>query len=119
MDRHLVDLPPVADVNTRTIPKLDESTADYIHTDLTSMPISILESHDLSNMTMEYKRECGRDNVLKSLTHVLNGGEGGGFVDFDCIECEHSLQLMDGANIVKARTKWMLKFADSFRNLGQ
>ncbi|KAL6975773.1 Thiolester hydrolase [Sarracenia purpurea var. burkii] len=99
MDRHLVDLPPVVDVNTRTIPKLDESIADYIRTDLTprwsdldanqhvnsakyidlileSMPISILESHELSNMTLEYKRECGRDNVLKSLTHVLNGGEG-------------------------------------------
>ncbi|KAL6984803.1 Thiolester hydrolase [Sarracenia purpurea var. burkii] len=142
MGCRLVDLPPAVDEDNIKIPKLDESIADYIRSDLIprwsdldqnqhvnnakyidlileSVPISILASHELSNITVEYKRECGRDNVLKSLTHVLNGGEGGGLVNFDCIVCEHLLQIVGGADIVKARSKWKLKFVDSFGNLGQ
>ncbi|GAB2299762.1 hypothetical protein Dimus_033816, partial [Dionaea muscipula] len=29
-----------------------------------SVPSSIMETHELSGMTLEYRRECGRDNVV-------------------------------------------------------
>ncbi|KAK6151786.1 hypothetical protein DH2020_014421 [Rehmannia glutinosa] len=100
--------------------KLDDNTADYIHTGLTprwsdldvnqhvnnvkyvgwileSAPLPILETHELAGMTLEYRRECMRDSVLQSLTSVVNKGVGdlatNGFV-----ECQH---LLDWRVVVK------------------
>ncbi|GFY96305.1 fatty acyl-ACP thioesterases B [Actinidia rufa] len=74
---YFVDSPPVVDEDGRKLSKLEESTADYIRTGLTprwndldinqhvnnvkyigwileSAPLPILESHELSGLTLEY-----------------------------------------------------------------
>ncbi|KAF7152762.1 hypothetical protein RHSIM_Rhsim01G0090800 [Rhododendron simsii] len=138
---YFVDSPPLVDEESRKSPKLDESTADYIRTGLTprwgdldvnqhvnnvkyigwileSAPLPILESHELSCITLEYRRECRRGSVVQSLTAV-SGGSVGGLVDSGHVECQHLLRLEDGGDIVKARTEWRPKFADSFGSLVQ
>ncbi|AQK80344.1 Palmitoyl-acyl carrier protein thioesterase chloroplastic [Zea mays] len=81
----------------------------YIGWILESAPIAILEKHELASMTLDYRKECGRDSVLQSLTTVA-----GECVDGDTdstIQCDHLLQLETGADIVKAHTEWRPKRA--------
>ncbi|PSS01852.1 Palmitoyl-acyl carrier protein like [Actinidia chinensis var. chinensis] len=138
---YFVDSPPLVDEDGRKLSKLEESTADYIRTGLTprwndldinqhvnnvkyigwileSAPLPILESHELSSLTLEYRRECKRDSVVQSLTAVSGGG-GGGLVDSGYVECQHLLRLEGGVEIVKARTKWKPKYANTMGSLSQ
>ncbi|XP_059638070.1 palmitoyl-acyl carrier protein thioesterase, chloroplastic-like [Cornus florida] len=138
---YFVDSPPVVEEDNRKLSKLDDRTADHIRTGLTpkwsdldvnqhvnnvkyigwileSVPLSILESHELSGMTLEYRKECGRNSVLQSLTAIpstvvsdmLNPGYA---------ECHHLLRLEGGGEIVKARTEWRPKFANSLGSIAQ
>lgn len=68
----------------------------------------ILESHELSSMTLEYRRECGRDSVLQSLTAV-SGAEIGHLASTGNVECQHLLRLEGGSEIVRGRTGWRPK----------
>ncbi|RRT75866.1 hypothetical protein B296_00005077, partial [Ensete ventricosum] len=87
-----------------------------------SAPISILESHEIAGMTLEYRKECGKDSVLQSLTAVdddgggdgsnLEGSPGAG------IECRHLLRLECGAEIVRGRTQWRPKRAQGLQTEG-
>lgn len=69
-------------------------------------------------MTLEYRRECGRNSVLQSLTDVSGADVGniggGGFV-----ECKHLLRLDDGAEIVRGRTEWKPKPVNNFDALNR
>ncbi|GKV06516.1 hypothetical protein SLEP1_g18403 [Rubroshorea leprosula] len=69
-------------------------------------------------MTLEYRRECGRDSVLQSLTAVSHK-DIGNMGKFGNIECQHLLQLEDGAEIVRGRTEWRPKYAKNFGNIDQ
>ncbi|KAG6735850.1 palmitoyl-acyl carrier protein thioesterase [Populus alba x Populus x berolinensis] len=132
---------PVVNEDSTKLPKLDDKTADYIRKGLTprwndldvnqhvnnvkyigwileSAPPPILESHELAAITLEYRRECGRDSVLQSLTAVSGAGIGnlgspGG------LECQHLLRHEDGAEIVRGRTEWRPKHANNFGMMGQ
>lgn len=87
---------------------------------LQSAPPSILESHELFSMTLEYRKECGKDSVLKSLTSVSGDATGGGsFLDTSEVECEHMLRLESGSEIVRGRTEWRPKHANNIGNMGQ
>ncbi|XP_057545596.1 palmitoyl-acyl carrier protein thioesterase, chloroplastic-like [Amaranthus tricolor] len=135
---YFVDTPSVFDEDERKLPKLDDNTAEHIRTNLTprwndldvnqhvnnvkyigwileSAPQSLLESHELSSMTLEYRRECGRDNVLQSLTAVT-GTNVGGLQDYWNVECLHLLRNEEGAEVVRGRTEWRPKHA---KNLGE
>ncbi|KAB5514246.1 hypothetical protein DKX38_028152 [Salix brachista] len=83
-----------------------------------SAPPPILESHELAAITLEYRRECGRDSVLQSLT-ALAGTGFGNLGDPGEVECQHLLRLEDGAEIVRGRTEWRPKFANNFGVMGQ
>ncbi|KAJ6827794.1 palmitoyl-acyl carrier protein thioesterase, chloroplastic-like [Iris pallida] len=127
---YFMDRVPIIDEDNRKLPKLDDDTADHVRSGLTpkwsdldvnqhvnnvkylgwileSAPISMLESHELASFTLEYRRECGRDGVLQSLTAV----------SADCsagpaelpIECQHLLRLEGGSELVKGRTEWRPK----------
>ena len=85
---------------------------------LQSAPQPILESHELCAMTMEYRRECGKDGVLESLTDV-SGADIGNLADGGFIECKHLLRLEDGAEIVRGRTEWRPKRVNNFGALNQ
>ncbi|CAN0900819.1 Palmitoyl-acyl carrier protein thioesterase, chloroplastic [Linum grandiflorum] len=126
---------PVLPEDSRKLLKLDDDTADHIRTGLTprwndldvnqhvnnvkyinwileSAPPEILESHELYSMTLEYRRECGKDSVLQSLTSV--SGTGIGTIGSPGkIECQHLLRLEEGGEIVRARTEWRPKYSNS------
>jgi fatty acyl-ACP thioesterase B len=76
-----------------------------------------MESHELAAITLEYRRECGRDSVLQSLTAVSDTGIGNlgnpGEVEF-----QHLLRFEEGAEIVRGRTEWRPKHADNFGIMG-
>uniref|UniRef100_A0A0D3F865 Acyl-[acyl-carrier-protein] hydrolase n=1 Tax=Oryza barthii TaxID=65489 RepID=A0A0D3F865_9ORYZ len=75
-----------------------------------SAPISVLEKHELASMTLDYRKECGRDSVLQSLTTVSGECTSiGADKQASAIQCDHLLQLESGADIVKAHTEWRPK----------
>ncbi|CAN1215121.1 Palmitoyl-acyl carrier protein thioesterase, chloroplastic [Linum perenne] len=104
---------PVVPEDSRKLIKLEDNTADHIRKGLTSAPVEILESHELSSMTLEYRRECGKDSVLQSLTAVSGTGIGSIGSAGD-IECQHLLRLEEGAEIVRGRTEWKPKYCSNF-----
>ncbi|GAB2210503.1 hypothetical protein Droror1_Dr00015770 [Drosera rotundifolia] len=133
---YFVDKPPVVAEDERKLTKLDDNTAEHIRRGLTarwsdldvnrhvnnvkyigwileSAPSAIMETHELAGMTMEYRRECGRDDVLQSLTTVT-GATIGGLLDSGNVECQHLLRLEDGSEVVRARTQWRPKHLKSF-----
>ncbi|XP_077211942.1 palmitoyl-acyl carrier protein thioesterase, chloroplastic-like [Tasmannia lanceolata] len=140
IEPYFIEHAAILEEDSRKLPKLDDSNADYICRGLTprwsdldvnqhvnnvkyigwilqSAPISILESHELAGMTLEYRRECGRDCMLQSLAAVSvdcegNSPEGG-------VECAHLLRLEGGAEIVRGRTEWRPKRTHNFRSMGQ
>lgn len=141
IETYFVDTPPVVDEDSRKLPKLTGSNADYIRNGLTprwsdldvnqhvnnvkyvgwileSAPQPVVENHELASMTLEYRRECMRDSVLDSLTSVL-GNEIGDLANYGKVECQHLLRLHDGAEIVKGRTEWRPKRARRIGNFGQ
>uniref|UniRef100_A0A6N2N2P8 Acyl-ACP thioesterase-like C-terminal domain-containing protein n=1 Tax=Salix viminalis TaxID=40686 RepID=A0A6N2N2P8_SALVM len=90
----------------------------YISWILDSAPPPILESHELAGITLEYRRECGRDSKLQSLTAVSDTGIGN-LGNPGEAECQHLLRLEDGAEIVRGRTEWRPKYANNFGIMGQ
>uniref|UniRef100_K9JGV9 Acyl-[acyl-carrier-protein] hydrolase n=1 Tax=Cuphea lanceolata TaxID=3930 RepID=K9JGV9_CUPLA len=128
IEPHFIDCAPVIEDDDRKLRKLDEKTADSIRKGLTpkwndldvnqhvnnvkyigwileSTPQEVLESQELSSLTLEYRRECGRESVLESLTAVDPSGKGFGS------QFQHLLRLEDGGEIVKGRTEWRPKTA--------
>uniref|UniRef100_Q9FQY0 Acyl-[acyl-carrier-protein] hydrolase n=1 Tax=Iris germanica TaxID=34205 RepID=Q9FQY0_IRIGE len=135
IEPYFMERAPVIDDDNRKLPKLDDDTADHVRNGLTprwsdldvnqhvknvkyigwileSAPISILESHELASMTLEYRRECGRDSVLQSLTSVSNNCTDGS--EELPIECQHLLRNEGGSEIVKGRTEWRPKKCGPF-----
>uniref|UniRef100_A0A7N0T7F6 Acyl-[acyl-carrier-protein] hydrolase n=1 Tax=Kalanchoe fedtschenkoi TaxID=63787 RepID=A0A7N0T7F6_KALFE len=135
IEPYFMNADPLVDDDSTKLPKLAVDAADYVREGLTpkwsdldvnqhvnnvkyiswileSAPVPILESHELCSMTLEYRRECGRDSVLQTLASVSSPKCG----EF---ECQHLLQLESGAEIVRGRTKWRPKLATSPQHAGQ
>lgn len=72
--------------------------------------MSLLESHELVALTVEYRRECLRDSVVQSLTSVLSN-DVGNLANAGSVECQHLLRLENGGEILKGRTEWRPKYA--------
>ncbi|KAI3771560.1 hypothetical protein L6452_02725 [Arctium lappa] len=144
IEHYFVDAPPVVDDDSRKLPKLEETTADYVRDGLTprwsdldvnqhvnnvkyigwileSAPQEVVEKYELASLTLEYRRECRKDSVLKSLTSVL-GSNGGGIADSNSnhVDCQHVLLFESGGEgeIVKGRTAWRPKYKDGIRSIG-
>ncbi|VVA90513.1 unnamed protein product [Arabis nemorensis] len=131
IEPYFVNSAPVLDEDSRKLTKLDDKTADYVRSGLTprwsdldvnqhvnnvkyigwileSAPVGIMERQKLKSMTLEYRRECGRDSVLQSLTAV-SGCDIGNLGTAGEVECQHLLRLQDGAEVVRGRTEWSSK----------
>ncbi|KAM1155346.1 hypothetical protein ACFX13_026847 [Malus domestica] len=140
IESFFMNSPPVVEEDGRKLPKLDDKTADVVLSGLTprwsdldvnqhvnnvkyigwileGAPLPILESHELSSLTLEYRRECGRDSVLQSLTAV-SGADIGNLGSNGTVECQHMLRLEDGAEIVRGRTEWRPKYANNLGIVG-
>ncbi|KAL0697456.1 hypothetical protein Bca4012_053578 [Brassica carinata] len=131
IEPYFVNSDPILAEDSRKLTKLDDKTADYVRSGLTprwsdldvnqhvnnvkyigwileSAPVEMMEKHKLKSMTLEYRRECGRDSVLQSLTAV-SGCDVGSLGAAGEVECQHLLRLQDGAEVVKGRTVWSSK----------
>ncbi|KAE8677157.1 Palmitoyl-acyl carrier protein thioesterase [Hibiscus syriacus] len=141
IEPYFMNSDPVVAEDSRKLMKLDDSSAELVRKGLTprrsdldvnqhvnnvkyigwileSGPLPMLESHELSSMTLEYRRECGRDSVLQSLTAVSDHGDGNS-VSLGEIECQHLLRLEDGPEVVRGRTQWRPKKSESSGNEGR
>lgn len=128
MTPFMKDATPIVEDDTNNLPKLDKDTSDsvvtglkprwsdldinqhvnntkYIGWVLESAPPAILENHDILRVTLEYRRECHRDDVLQSLTAIGSGFDCD-FADLGNVECYHLLRLEGGAVVMKAKTEW-------------
>lgn len=140
IEPYFMDSAPIVDEDMRKLPKLDDRTADFVRSGLSprwndldvnqhvnnvkyigwileGAPVSILESHELSGMALEYRRECGRDSVLQSLAAVsadTNGDSPPGK-----LECQHLLRLDGGLEVLRGRTEWRPKYAKTLGNVDQ
>jgi hypothetical protein len=105
-----------------------------------TIPDEILESHKLSTIILEYRRECGNSDIVQSLCQPDEGGiledglkqnngtslngfslaskilEGGGLLGFEKVPLRytHLLQTKgerENAEIVRGRTTWKRKMS--------
>lgn len=67
-------------------------------------------------MTLEYRRECGRDSVLQSLSAV--SADIGHLASTGNVECQHLLRLEGGSEIVRGRTGWRPKKPNNLGIMG-
>ncbi|KAM7271158.1 hypothetical protein ACFE04_030372 [Oxalis oulophora] len=96
----------------------------YIGWVLESMPQEIIDTHELQSITIDYRRECQRNDIIDSLTSIepidetevvsgLQGTNGSAAVSEnkeDCLKYLHLIRLSsDGSEINRARTEWRRK----------
>jgi len=67
-------------------------------------------SHKLSVVTLEFRKECGKDCTLQSLTAINRDGTSNHSTEDEGIEFDHLLRLENGPDILRARTIWIPKF---------
>uniref|UniRef100_A0A6I9REU9 Acyl-[acyl-carrier-protein] hydrolase n=1 Tax=Elaeis guineensis var. tenera TaxID=51953 RepID=A0A6I9REU9_ELAGV len=127
----------VLDYDGRKLPKFDDDSAVHVRRGLTprwsdfdvnqhvnnvkyvgwileSVPVWMLESCEVATMTLEYRRECGMNSVVQSLTATATDNAVG-----SPIVCQHLLRLEDGSEIVRSQTEWRPKQqASDLGNMG-
>ncbi|XP_021720083.1 oleoyl-acyl carrier protein thioesterase 1, chloroplastic-like [Chenopodium quinoa] len=95
----------------------------YIGWTLESTPEELVDTHELRSITLDYRRECQRNDVVDSLTSVepiklnesiLQNGANGSPTstrdENDSVQFLHLLRLSaDGSEINRGRTEWRRK----------
>ncbi|KAK2992446.1 hypothetical protein RJ640_025408 [Escallonia rubra] len=95
----------------------------YIGWVLESMPQEIIDTHEMQTITLDYRRECQRDDIVDSLTSPeevedtalleLNGTNGSAARVKDGEDVSQFLHLLrlsgDGLEINRGRTEWRKK----------
>ncbi|KAF4372438.1 hypothetical protein F8388_027111 [Cannabis sativa] len=73
----------------------------YINWILQSAPESILETQKLCSLKLEFRKECGKNSLLHSLSAISKKSDQG-------FELEHTLRLQNGLTILRGRTNnWL------------
>ncbi|XP_030488468.2 palmitoyl-acyl carrier protein thioesterase, chloroplastic [Cannabis sativa] len=72
----------------------------YINWILQSAPESILETQKLCSLKLEFRKECGKNSLLHSLSAISKKSDQG-------FELEHTLRLQNGLTILRGRTVWI------------
>eukprot|EP01018_Ginkgo_biloba_P028920 Gb_22117 [translate_table: standard] len=132
-------VPAIVAEDTKKLFKLDDETGQYIRSDLRpkqsdldmnqhvnnvkyvgwileSVPAPILKSNELVNIILEYRRECGQTDVLKSLTSCIEAHDASEInyssksLTHTSSHCMNLLRMQsDGREILRARTDWKPK----------
>lgn len=75
--------------------------------------MEVLEEYNMGSITLEYRRECRQSDMLDSLTSTktrLKEHDNDMISNALDLECTHLLRMQDDqAEIVRARTVWILK----------
>ncbi|XP_060670494.1 palmitoyl-acyl carrier protein thioesterase, chloroplastic-like [Ziziphus jujuba] len=106
--------PIIGDEYGKNLRELDADTADIVRTGLVSAPDSILETHKLSAMTLEFWKECGMNSCLQSLSALATKDElpHRSTQNYKGVELEldHTIRLENQPQILlKGRTIWLPK----------
>ncbi|KAI0493881.1 hypothetical protein KFK09_024007 [Dendrobium nobile] len=130
VEPHCNDTTFILNDDNRKLPKVNVETADYIIDDLTpkwadldfnmhvnnvkyiqwileGIPVSMLETHEMSSMVLEFRKECRMGDVLQSLTAVSYVSSNSSS-EFNIV-CRHLLQLKSGPALVHGLTTWIQK----------
>ncbi|WRX27943.1 Acyl-ACP thioesterase - like 5 [Theobroma cacao] len=84
------------------------NNAKYLDWILEGTPTSLIHSHELSRVSLQYRKECLKDDVIQSLSRVVTK-ETGLSTNNQEIELEHVLRLESGPELAGARTAWRPK----------
>eukprot|EP01018_Ginkgo_biloba_P028918 Gb_22116 [translate_table: standard] len=141
---YFLERPAILADDTTKLCKLYDETAQYIRYNLTpkwsdldmnqhvnnvkyvgwileSVPAPILKNNELVKVTLEYRRECGKTDVLQSLTSCIEGDDVSEInhsrksttntsSELPVLQCMHLLRMQsDGAEILRAKTDWRPK----------
>ncbi|XP_030457756.1 palmitoyl-acyl carrier protein thioesterase, chloroplastic-like [Syzygium oleosum] len=138
IERHTMNQVPIIVIDSTKMRPLNAKTADYVRTGLTprwndldvnnhvnnvkyinwileAIPRSIWEDHEFHGVNIEYRRECRRDSLLRTLSTGVRDGPGHTAED-EGIEFDHLLLLENGLEIARARTKWRPRCSAATRN---
>ncbi|TYJ33925.1 hypothetical protein E1A91_A05G135200v1 [Gossypium mustelinum] len=77
------------------------NNAKYLDWILESTPDSIRDRHELWKINFEYRKECLKEDVIRSLSRVVPNNEKN-----RGIEVDHVLRLESGHQVLRARTVW-------------
>uniref|UniRef100_A0A151U736 Acyl-[acyl-carrier-protein] hydrolase n=1 Tax=Cajanus cajan TaxID=3821 RepID=A0A151U736_CAJCA len=83
----------------------------YVRWMLETIPDQILEGHQLSGITLEYRRECGSSDIVQSL-YIINGSGVLTCLEHRPMRYTHLLQIKgekQNDEIVRGRTTWKKK----------
>ncbi|KAL9228548.1 hypothetical protein vseg_004114 [Gypsophila vaccaria] len=78
-------------------PNQHVNNVKYISWILEGTPETVRENCELASITVEYRRECGRENVLQSISKASTENP---------LEFDHLLCMEDGKEVARARTLW-------------
>ncbi|KAK9726961.1 hypothetical protein RND81_05G248700 [Saponaria officinalis] len=78
-------------------PNQHVNNVKYISWILEGTPETVRGDCELAAITVEYRRECGRENVLQSISKASSENP---------LEFDHLLCLEDGKEVARARTVW-------------
>ncbi|KAH9611278.1 hypothetical protein KSS87_008951 [Heliosperma pusillum] len=78
-------------------PNQHVNNVKYISWILEGTPETVRGNCELAALTVEYRRECGRENVLQSLSTALTENP---------LEFDHLLCMENGKEVARARTLW-------------
>ncbi|KAL3636030.1 hypothetical protein CASFOL_020577 [Castilleja foliolosa] len=87
----------------------------YVKWMLETIPEDFLENHQLSDISIEYRRECGKSDVLQSLCKPQENGQigmnGNQVLQFSYNHLLHIKNNTKNGEIVRAKTTWKKKLA--------
>ncbi|CAH1426410.1 unnamed protein product [Lactuca virosa] len=112
LEQIIMDKPPLVEPDTRTWSRSEEKINEHICKGLKSVPKTIIENYEIDSITLEFYRECTKDNILHSFTSILTN-DNDQISNFDIVDCQHLLQFETGGNIMKGMTRWRLKHGKS------
>ncbi|GMN37282.1 hypothetical protein TIFTF001_006687 [Ficus carica] len=93
---------PIIEEDDTELRDLDFQAANYVGTSLSSAPDSIVETHKLRAIRVEFRKECEKKSLLQSLGALASETDDG------VLELDHTLCLVEnGSQILRARTVWM------------
>ncbi|KAH7547330.1 hypothetical protein FEM48_Zijuj01G0298300 [Ziziphus jujuba var. spinosa] len=75
-------------------------TLGPVHQGRMGAPQSIFKSHSLSAMTLEFKKECGINSVLQSLSSLDKVGHLNDSAQSGKLELDHNIQLQNQSHIL-------------------
>ncbi|MCL7050248.1 hypothetical protein MKW94_002409 [Papaver nudicaule] len=109
LEPYFMECEPILNNGSRKLTKLSSRTYDFVQTGLTPRWNDLDANQHVNNVKyirwiLEYRKECEMGNMLQSLTAV--GAQQITGSSKTMVECDHTLLLEDGSEVLRGRTIW-------------